>query len=263
MMSVGVVVTTYNRPDALKKVLDGLLSQTRPPDTIVIADDGSGPGTRTMLAPYLSDQNVKIRHVWHEDRGFRAAMIRNRAILEAKSDYIVLLDGDCIPSRHFIADHASLARRGCFFQGKRVLVSEKASDSFEFSDTLFFSRLLLHAAKKNLSNSHHIIRIPYFPAVHVSRTSGVRSCNMGVFRNDILAVNGFNHDFTGWGREDTEFVIRLTRYGLKRKEHPFKAICFHLWHRQVSRDHLPANDDILAGTMAATGFRCRQGIDSL
>ena len=86
---------------------------------------------------------------------------------------------------------------------------------------------------------------------------------MGLFRDDITAVNGFNHDFEGWGREDSEFVVRLFKYGLKRKENPFKAICFHLWHHDNKRNCLEKNDRILKKVMESESFFCKSGLNEL
>ncbi len=95
------------------------------------------------------------------------------------------------------------------------------------------------------------------------RLSGIRSCNMGVFRADVVAVNGFNHDFEGWGREDSEFAVRLFKHGLIRKEHPFRAICYHLWHPENPRTRVPDNDRLLERAMAADTCVCHNGLDSL
>jgi len=89
---------------------------------------------------------------------------------------------------------------------------------------------------------------------------GIKTCSFGVFRSDVMAVNGFNEDFTGWGREDSDFAARLFKYGLKRKEHPFSAICFHLWHPEHPRERLSRNEALLAETLAAEGYWCRDGI---
>lgn len=262
-MKVSVIVTTYNRPRALVRVLDGLLAQTRLPDEIIIADDGSGEKTREALLPYVNRKETRVVHVWQEDRGFRAAMSRNRAIMASTGEYLVLLDGDCIPDACFIADHLALARTGCFFQGKRVLVNETAVKGFTFRDTTSVLNLLRLAVTGGLSNAHHIIRLPFFPPYRVKKLSGVRSCNMGIFRKDVVAVNGFNHAFTGWGREDSEFVIRLFNYGLVRLEHPFRAICYHLWHRENPRDSLEQNDQIMETVRSSGAFYCADGLARL
>jgi len=260
-MKISVIITTYNRPDALKRVLDGLLFQTRLPDEIMIADDGSGHSTKIMLEPYLNHSRIHIMQVWQEDKGFRAARIRNMAIAESSGDYLVLLDGDCIPEKHFIQDHLDLAQKGCFFQGKRVIVSRSVERKFTHKTCNSKSILMIQALKRQISNCHHIFRIPFFPSYTTGRLSGVRSCNMGLFREDLEVVNGFNHDFEGWGREDSELVVRLFKYGLKRKENPFKAICFHLWHHENIRNCLALNDGILKQAITSESFFCRSGLN--
>ncbi|MCP4720768.1 MAG: glycosyltransferase [Desulfobacteraceae bacterium] len=262
-MKVSVIVSTYNRPKALKKVLDGLVNQTCLPHEIIIADDGSTQETARVLAPYLAQSDLNVHHVWQEDQGFRAALIRNKAILKSTGEYLLLLDGDCIPERHFVADHLGMAEEGFFFQGKRVLVNQKIVDRFDHRDMVSFFKLVVYVMTAGISNGHHVLRIPFFPPYKVEKLSGVRSCNMGLFKKDVEAVNGFNHDFTGWGREDSEFVIRLFRYGLKRKENPFNAICYHLWHRENSRKNLEKNDIILENAVASSSFFCESGLNQL
>jgi hypothetical protein len=185
-------------------------------------------------------------------------------VAAASGDYLVFLDGDCIPDRHFVSDHLALAEPGSFFQGKRVLVDETTSDTFDITDCASFSRLVCHALSGRLGNAHHIFRIPFVPGLKKTRRlSGIRSCNMGVFRTDVVAVNGFNHGFEGWGREDSEFAVRLFKHGLARKEHPFRAVCYHLWHPENFRTRLSNNDRLLQAAMAADTCVCRNGLDSL
>ena len=260
-MKISVIVPTYNRPKALKKVLDGLACQTWPPHEIIIADDGSTQETARMLASYMN--RLPVHHVWQEDEGFRLSRIRNKAILKAQGDYLIMLDGDCIPEKHFVEDHLSLAEKGCFFQGKRVIVNQKSEPQFTFVDMDSFARRLVHAMKLDISNSHHILRIPLWPAHKTPKLSGIRGCNMGFFRKDLVAINGYNQSIQGWGREDQEIVVRLYKYGLKRKENPFKAICYHLWHRENSRNNLEKNDKILENAIASAAFFCESGLTQL
>ena len=262
-MKVSVIVPTYNRPKALKKVLDGLVNQTCLPHEIIIADDGSTRETAMMLAPYLAQSDLCVHHVWQEDRGFRLSRIRNKAILKAQGDYLVMLDGDCIPEKHFIQDHLCLAERGCFFQGKRVIVNQKSEDQFTCLEMDSFARRLVHAVKLDISNSHHILRIPFWPAHRTPKLSGIRGCNMGFFKKDLVAVNGYNKAIQGWGREDQEIVVRLYKYGLKRKENPFKAICYHLWHPENSRNNLEKNDMILEEAITSASSFCESGLTHL
>lgn len=262
-MKIAVIVTTYNRPDTLVRVLDGLIHQSRLPDEILIADDGSGYETREAITPYLDSSAISITHVWQEDKGFRAARIRNMGIKASSSDYMIFLDGDCIPERNFVNDHANIAKSGFFFQGKRVIVSKSTSPDFSFKETESFLTLIKYAITSRISNSHHILRFPFAPSFTTKKLSGIRSCNLGVFREDLIAINGFNQDFTGWGREDSELVVRLYNYGLMRLENPFRAICYHLWHEENSRDKLDENDQLLSETLKSKHYICPNGIKEL
>lgn len=260
-MRISVIMTTYNRPDALEKVLSGLCQQTRLSDEVLIADDGSTPETEALVHEISDSAPFPVRHVWHADRGFRAAAIRNKAIRRSTGEYMVLLDGDCIPDRHFIADHGRLARRGYFFQGKRVLIEEQSTPSFRFADTVGAVNKIRLLFSSGIGNRHHLLRLPFFPASSSRSLSGVRSCNLGLFRDDLFAVNGFNEEFTGWGREDSELVARLYNYGLRRKNHPFLAACYHLWHPENDRSRLAFNDALLKEGIVSDNYYCRKGLN--
>ena len=260
-MKICVIVSTYNRPDALVKVLDGLMHQSRLPDQIIIADDGSTKETEQAIEPFLSSTDPQCTHVWQEDNGFRLSKIRNEAIKISIADYLVFLDGDCIPQHHYVRDHMALARQGYFFQGKRVIVSENATPLFDFKQTLSLMDLFKYLIFGRISNGHHIVRLPFLPAYTTSKMSGIRGCNMGFFKKDLLAVNGFNQAFKGWGREDSEIVARLYNYGIKRREHPFRAICYHLWHQENTRKNMDKNDQLLEKTLASEAYFCQSGIN--
>ena len=126
-MLISVIVTTYNRPEALSLILKAFNYQTDRDFEVIIADDGSGKDTRKIINRMIIDSNYPITYVWHEDDGFRQSMIRNRAILKAKGDYLVFLDEDCIPRRSFIENHRKLAQRGYLVAGNRLSVSEEFS----------------------------------------------------------------------------------------------------------------------------------------
>ena len=262
-MDISVIITTYNRPNALARVLQGLQNQTRPAHEVIVADDGSGPETSQTIRGFVSEFPCPLIHEWQEDLGFRAAGIRNRALKKSSGDYIILLDGDCIPSNRFIEDHLLLLHKGFFFQGKRILVGQRLSETFSHEDANSGWRLLKWFLSGNIGNGHHILRLPIFPAHSTTKLSGIRSCNMGFFREDIFAVNGFNEAFVGWGREDSELAVRFYRYGLKRKEHPFMAICFHLWHDENDNQRLPINDELLRKAIESDEYVCSKGLANL
>ena len=254
--SIAAIVSTYNSPAYLRRVLQGYRTQQRHPDELIVADDGSTGETARVVEEFARSAPFAVRHVWHEDRGFRLAEIRNRAILAASAEYLVFSDGDCIPHPRFIGDHLSALQSGSFVTGKRMLVGRELSSEFSWQGT---GETLLSCLAGSISGAHHLIRLPWL-VVSRSGNGGLRGCNMAMFRCDLLAVNGFNEQITGWGREDSELVARLYAYGLRRREPPFSAIVFHLWHPENSRSSLGENDRLLEETVTAGIYRCPCGI---
>ncbi len=255
-MNVSLIITTYNRPDALKRSIQSALDQSVLPDEILIADDGSTEETKEMLETILSE--VPIRHIWQEDRGFRLAASRNRAIAEAGGDYIINIDGDILMERHFIEEHLSCAERGIYLQGSRVLLSPELTHAI-----LEHALPLPGPFSRGLSNRLNAFRIPWLRRALCTRAhqtlKGVRGCNFSLYREEILKVNGFNEAFTTWGREDSEFVQRLFHAGLKRKNLKFGAIAYHLYHPEgCAPSH---NDALLHACIESKSSWCTQGID--
>jgi len=259
-LKVTLVVTTYNNPSALRKVTESILHQTRLPDEVIIADDGSDENTAQVVKTFSTIAPFPVFHVWHEDRGFRLAKIRNEAIKKCSGDYIIFLDSDCVVNRHFIKDHLLLKEDGFFIQGKRLLISQNASEEFDDDIANSYSSLFKMGIQGHIKNRHHLIRLPLPFSIKNKRLKGIKGCNMGFFKKDLLAVNGFNEDFIGWGREDSELAVRLFKYGLRRKEYHFKAICFHLWHPSYPKDTLVTNDSLLQRTIKEESYFCSNGI---
>jgi len=258
-MKVSLVITTYNNHTALKKATEGILKQTRLPDEVFIADDGSDGLTTSVTELFAAVAPFPVRHVRQENRGFRAAKIRNEAIRQSAGEYIILLDGDCVVNAHFISDHLCLAEERFFIQGKRVHVGKNAVDAFTCEHADSFIKLVGLGLQGKISNIHHIIRLPFDFSVKNRKLKGIKSCNMSFFKKDILAVNGFNEDFIGWGNEDSELACRFFRYGLRKKCHSFMAICFHLWHPS-NKGFAKGNRDLLETTLNSKGYWCGNGI---
>ena len=258
-MKVSLIVSTYNNPSALKKVTDSILEQIRLPDEVITADDGSDEETAQVIKRFSETAFFPVLHVWQEHRGFRAAKIRNEAIKQSSGDYIILLDGDCVVNRYFISDHILLSEERCFIQGKRVLITKGAIAIFNCEHANSARSLISMALTGKISNIHHLIRLPLYFSIKNRKLKGIKSCNMSFFRNDILAVNGFNEDFIGWGNEDSELACRFFKYGLVKKVHPCMAICFHLWHL-MNKTVTNGNRQLLLKTIASKGYFCRNGL---
>lgn len=244
---ISVVITTYNRPDALTAVVEACFDQDDLGFEIIIADDGSGHNTQQAVAALQARSPVPLRHVWQEDLGFRAARARNLGTLDAKGDYIIFLDGDCVPQRNFISQHRKLAQRGYLVQGSRILLSEQATARV-LSQHLDLSALsaadkLAWRRKGELNKVLPLL----FTLPDVARTSKrftwrrIKSCNLAVWRSDLDLVNGFDESFLGWGHEDSDLVVRLFNAGVMRKDGAYATEVFHLWHKENARDQETSN----------------------
>lgn len=261
-LKVSLIITTYNRPDALAFVLQSALAQTRLPDEIIVADDGSKRDTADIVCYINRYSSIPVKHAWRPDDGFRAAEARNRALAIAEGDYIVLIDGDMLLHSEFIADHLKLALKGRLVQGSRVILSEARTAEILSGDTLPRISLFGSGIEKRLS----ALRCRSLSTVAGRKGNrkhrGIKTCNMGFFRSDALAVNGFDNRFVGWGREDSEFVARCFHNGMKRHNLKFAGIAYHLWHNEAEREALPHNDARLRHTLETQKIRCESGVDA-
>ncbi len=258
-MRVSLVVTTYNRSDALALALGSALVQSVPPGEIMVADDGSRGDTKEVVEACAARAGVPVRHCWHEDRGFRLAEIRNRAIAMAAGDYVVMVDGDLVLHRSFLADHLQAARPGWMVQGGRVLLSEASTREALASGRIDFGPL-----EPGMRNRKNAVRLPGLSRLASYRSRDVyrvRGANLAFWREDVIRVNGFDEEFVGWGREDSEFVARMQHQGVRRLNLKFAAVAYHLWHPEASRGLLPRNQQILDATLANRSTRCSAGID--
>ena len=238
---VSVVITTYNRSDALLAVLYGLTLQTDCNFEVVVADDGSRQEHLHAVAESEVAHKLRIAYVWHPDVGFTASRIRNRGVAACTGEYIIFLDGDCVPEVDFIARHKLLAQTGCFVNGSRVLLSpDLTSGVLTGADSICGRSLwywVLQRVRGNANKLTGLLRLPDL-SMRLDRAfswKGIRSCNMGVWRSDVERVDGFDESFVGWGHEDADLVVRLHNCGVARKNGFCATEVFHLWHKEVSR----------------------------
>jgi glycosyltransferase involved in cell wall biosynthesis len=250
-MPISVVVTTYNRPDALRAVLDGLGAQADLDFEVIVADDGSRDDTRALVERTGAGFPVPLSHAWQEDEGFRAGAARNRAAERARGDYLVFLDGDCIPRPDFVARHRTLAERGWMVAGNRILLSEP------FTARTLRERIPVHQwsarqwsearLRGDINRMLPLVDLPLglLRKVAASRWQRVRTCNLGVWTGDFRRVRGFDETFEGWGFEDSDLAVRLLNAGVRRKEGAFATGVLHLWHRENDRRHEGRNWDLL------------------
>ncbi len=261
-MKASLIISTYNWPEALNLCLLSVFQQSRLPDEIIIADDGSRHQTRELIKNFQSISPVPITHVWHPDEGFQLSAIRNKGILVATGDYIIQIDGDLILHPDFIKDHLELATKGKFVSGSRLLLPKDFSAGLLQEKKLPSNYTLLRMGDNRLNG----IRIPfltkYLSGIYKkNKPYYVKGCNMAFWRDDLLAVNGYNEGISGWGKEDSEIAVRLINYGINRLFLKFGGICYHLFHPEASRDRENLNDQILIETLDNKKIRCEKGLD--
>ncbi|MCE2947068.1 MAG: glycosyltransferase family 2 protein [bacterium] len=271
MTRLAVVVTTYNRPDALERVLSAYLSQEDRDIELLVADDGSTDDTRGVVERFAERTAFPVRHVWHEDRGFRAGAIRNRAIAATDADYIVFTDGDCVPLPGFVASHRALAEPGWFVAGNRMLLSERLTREvlqraipLETWSGFDWSRAFLRRDVNRLAPlwKRDIADARGWRRRQPERWEGAKTCNLGVWRGDLLQVNGFDEAYSGWGLEDSDLVIRLLHAGVRHKNGRFGTPLAHLWHAENDRSRLAGNRRQLDMLIASKRTRASTGLDA-
>lgn len=266
---ISVIVSTYNREDALDAVLRALGRQSDPRFEIVVADDGSGPRTARVVAARAQASPVPLRHVWHQDRGFRLAAIRNRAILASRGAYVVFLDGDCIARPGFVAAHRRLAEPSCFVTGNRLLMSEALTAQVLARglepESWGWRRWMAQRARGDINRVTPLLTLPLGPlrARLKSRWLGARGANMAFWRADLDRVDGFDAAFEGWGREDSDIFIRMIRAGIGRKDGRWATAVVHLWHREADRAALAGNDHRLEELMHGDRITARAGLTAV
>lgn len=266
---ISVIVTTYNREDALAAVLRSLAQQTDPDFEVIVADDGSGPATAALVDAEKANIGHRVEHVWHEDRGFRAAEIRNRAVLVARGAYVIFLDGDCIVRPDFVATHRRLAERGRFVTGNRILLSPELTAAVLREhltpERWSAARWLRERLRGGVNRLSALLHLPLGPLRRLRQSAwrGARSCNLAVWRADLDRVDGFDAGYSGWGKEDSDIIVRLLRAGVRRKDGVFATGVIHLWHKEADRSQLAENERKLADIVAGGGVRAQRGLSAL
>ena len=268
-MLISVIVTTYNMPEWLEKVLWGYGAQDDRGFEVLVADDGSGPATRELLERVGPGLGVPLRHVWHEDRGFRKCEILNRAILAARGDYLLFTDGDCIPRRDLVAVHRSLARPGRFLSGGYIKLPLAVSRALTRDDVgaghaTSYRWLRAHGVPAGRQLLRLAVGSPL--AAALDRVTSTRPTfnghNASVWRADAVAVNGFEESMA-YGGLDREFGERLENAGIRGRQVRFRTAVVHLDHERGYRNEaaLARNRAIRDEVAATRRTRALVGLD--
>ncbi len=235
-MKITVVVSTYNEEEWLEKVLIGYSVQTYKDFEVIVADDGSKPSTKELIDKYAAGYPVPLRHLWHEDKGYRRQEILNVAIVEAANPYIIMTDGDCIPREDFVEVHARYAEKGRFLSGgycKLPMSTSKAITKDDIVSGRCFNTAWLKGIDRlgfsqTLKLTSGSVLATVLDTV-TPTTPSFNNCNSSAFKEDMIAINGYDERMK-YGGPDREFGERLENYGIMGKQIRHKAIVLHLDH---------------------------------
>jgi glycosyltransferase involved in cell wall biosynthesis len=266
---ISVIVTTYDRDDALDAALRALAHQSDRNFEIVIAEDGARPQTARVVERWASRLPVPVKHVRHEHRGFRGGEIRNRGICASAGELCIFLDGDCLAASDFVAAHRRLAEPGWFVTGNRILLSRELTAAV-LAESLAaeewcFATLLNRRMHGGINRLLPTLRLPVgiLRKLHHESWEGAQTCNLAVARCDLDRIDGFDANYAGWGLEDSDLVVRLLHAGVGRKDGRFATGVLHLWHPQNDRSRLSANRKRLDEVLGGTRVRALRGLSLL
>jgi glycosyltransferase involved in cell wall biosynthesis len=260
-MKVSLVISTYNRPEALGLCLQSIRNQVVLPDEVIIGDDGSGDETRKLIEQFQADFPVPIIHIWQDDKGFRLAESRNKAIVASMGGYIIQIDGDIIMHKDFISDHLRFASRGVLLQGSRVKIGREKTKRLIAGKGKF--PCFWSCGLQRRENAIHCLWIcrllleryrnpfPFYYA---------RGCNMSFFYDDFVAVNGYDESFVDWGHEDSDLTLRMIQNGVKKKSLKFSAIAYHLYHKELQNYEETPNKKRMDEHLHQQSVWCEKGI---
>jgi len=228
------------------------------PDEIIIADDGSVKECFWAIEKWR--KKLPIKHLWHEDKGFRKCRILNECLRRVDSDYITFLDGDCLPHKHFIKDHINLAETGYFVQGRRCFIDENDVKSV-IQGRKSINQLILTG---KISGYFKSLRFPRPIVIRNMAQRGLIGCNWSAWKHDLIEVNGFDEDYEGWGiGEDSDICSRLYNLGIIRKFVYGRSVVYHMNHPESCKSHLEISKQRLHYTIYSGKTKCMNGLSKL
>jgi len=235
-MNVSVICSTYNQPKWLENVLVGYLYQQNHDFELLIADDGSARETADLIRRYAADAPFPIRHIWHEDRGYRRSIVLNHAVVASEGDWLVFVDGDCIPRHDFVETHRSLAEPGHFLSGGAVYLNEEASHAIthddiasgRFATASFLRDRGFDPGRRAFRLTHSARRAALYDLLTPTKAT-FNLNNSSVGRDSVFEANGFEAEMQ-YGGADRAFGERLMNMGLTGIQARHRAVMIHLDH---------------------------------
>lgn len=245
MSKASVIVAFYNKLDFLKLVLAGFERQTEKDFELIIADDGSRDEVVSEIKKIQHNYSFPIKHIWHEDKGFRKNKILNVGVSTSQSDYIILVDGDCVPHYGFVEGHLNFSRKKTALTGRRVNLSEKITIQLIEKNVRegFLEKHFLLLMKDGLfGKSIDVEKGIYLKNklllnIFNRKQRGLLGCNFSLFKEDLVNINGFDERYESPSiGEDSDVQFRLELSGVNIKSINHAALQYHLYHELQQRN---------------------------
>lgn len=235
---LSVILSTYNRPDALERVLEAYNDVAGTAFEVLVADDGSTPETGELVERLSRRVSFPLVHVWQEDAGFRLAAARNRAVRQARGEILVFTDGDCIPFPGCLRLHGERCRPGVAHAGGRCLLTEGETRGLLAGDASVEELFRVVLAREEGARRRDWWKNRFYRATRLKPRPKLLAANAAVHRRDFERVNGFDERFEGWGYEDEDLARRLRRSGVRSSDGTLDCLVLHLFH-PVHVSHRP------------------------
>ena len=270
MPKASLIISVYKKIHELELILSALTIQSNKNFEVLIADDGSGDNMNKYIKAFQKTSNLAIKHVYQDDIGFRKNKILNSAILQSKTDYIIFIDGDCIPHSSFVNEHITNKKPNTVLCGRRVNLSKRLSEKIN-------KEIILTKEYEKIKFSHFLdswrdkkIRSTFIEEGLVFKNKSLRKflskgaphivgCNFSLNKKMMVKINGFDENYIGAGiGEDSDIEFRLRLAGVDFKSIRNLAVLFHLYHNSTAE--VKQNYDYFTSVQKRNAFACKNGL---
>lgn len=273
MPDLSIIISVYDKIRELELVLTALQNQSFTDFEVLIAEDGTNAKVREYIGENKSKYNFNIIHLTQEDKGFRKNKILNKAVMKSDTDYLVFIDGDCIPHSEFVKQHNINRIENTVLCGKRVNLSEKLSDKIDIDfitgkkyEGRHFEKLI-DSLKSKGNRTTFIEEGVYIDNPLLNKIIKIKKpkfigCNFSIHKKHLVKINGFDENYTGPGiGEDSDIEFRLKLAGVLLKSVRNKAIVYHLYHPHTKEN--PDNLIYFADVKKRKDYVCENGIEKI
>ena len=245
MKKASLIISVYNNIRNLDLILAAASIQTFKDFEIIISDDGSNDEMKDFISDRKKKSSLTIKHIWQRDEGFRKNRILNESIRNSRTDYLVFIDGDCIPHSEFMEAHYTNRQNETALFGRRVYLGDEQSSALTEEKILSksYEKINLNIIKESLSRKDKgsysaeegiLIKNKTVRKLFLKEDVGILGSNFSLHKSLIEAINGFDENFIGPGYgEDTDVERRLRLYGAKVRSIRNLAIQYHLYHKKT------------------------------